>query len=110
METEYIKVGLFSELRDGRARKVTVGDHEVALWRVGGKLYAVGNVCAHQHFSMIHQGTVEGQIVRCPMHGWEYSLETGTAVSGNGTIPVFEVKLDGESVLISREPRMRGKT
>jgi len=105
MTIEYVVVGSQSEMRDRRAKRVAVGDHDVALWYVGGTFYAIGNVCAHQHFPMMHQGTLEGLTVRCPMHGWRYSLETGMAVEGSGKLPVFDVRVDGESVAVSKEPR-----
>lgn len=105
MAERFVKVAVLSDLRPGKGKKVNVGDHEIALWRVHDTVYAVGNVCAHQHFSMIHQGTIEGETVRCPMHGWEYSLATGLAAGGSGRIPVFDVLLDGESVLVSCAPR-----
>ncbi len=105
MTTEFVFVGRLSDLRDHRGMKVMVGEYEVALWKVGNAVYAVGNVCAHQHFSMMHQGTVEGSTVRCPMHGWEYSLETGRSIEGSGRIPVFEVKIEGDRVSVSLEPR-----
>ena len=105
MPEGFVRVASLAELRDGKGRRVTVGEHEIALWRVNGTVYAVGNVCAHQHFSMIHEGTLEGLTVRCPMHGWEYSLENGKARGTGGRIPVFDVLLDGEFVLVSQEPR-----
>ena len=89
-----------AELREGRGRRVRARGREIALWRVGGRVYAVGNVCAHQHVSAIHDGMLEGLAVVCPMHGWTYSLETGRATSGSGRIPVYAVKIDGEQVLV----------
>ena len=105
MTRDYAVVGKVSDLKPSRGRKVKVGEHEVAVWRVGDTIFAVGNVCAHQHFSMMHEGTLEGLTIRCPMHGWQYSLETGESVSGSGRIPVFDVKIEGESVFVSRDPR-----
>lgn len=94
-------VARLSELREGHARKVEVDDLEVALWRVGGRVYAIGNVCAHQHFSLLHQGILEGLTVGCPMHGWRYSLETGLALEGSGRVPVYRVMMKGDTVLVS---------
>ncbi len=94
----------FSELREGRGRKVVMGDLEIALWRVDGRVYAIGNVCAHQHFSKLHDGAREGLTVRCPMHGWQYSLETGRAVDGSGRVRVFPVKILNDVVLVGVAP------
>jgi 3-phenylpropionate/trans-cinnamate dioxygenase ferredoxin subunit len=100
MESDYVEVARASELSDGRSKLVKVGDLEIAVWRVDGKFYAVNNVCPHQHFSTLHQGTLEGLNLTCPMHGWTYSLETGEATTGNGRAKVYSVKVDGDRVFI----------
>ncbi len=79
-------------------------DQEIALWRVGVEVYAISNVCAHQHFSRLHEGTRESLTVRCPMHGWRYSLQTGEAVEGNGRVRVFPVKIQDDIVLVGLAP------
>ncbi|HEX9007580.1 MAG TPA: Rieske 2Fe-2S domain-containing protein [Bacteroidota bacterium] len=103
-ELRFAPVTRFSELREGRGRKVILGDQEIALWRVGAAVYAISNVCAHQHFSRLHEGTREGLTVRCPMHGWRYSLQTGEAVEGNGRVRVFPVKIQNDIVLVGLAP------
>ena len=37
------------------------------------------------------------------MHGWTYSLETGKAVSGDGRVKTYEVKVEGENVYLQVE-------
>jgi nitrite reductase/ring-hydroxylating ferredoxin subunit len=102
----YVSVGKFSSLREKRGVKVIVGGEEIALWRVGGKVYAIDNVCSHQHIPAMHQGRLEGLAVACPMHGWTYSLETGLPLFGNGRIRTFSVKVEGDDVYVE-VPRPR---
>lgn len=96
----FVKVAQVSDIPDSRGRKVIVGDEEVALWHVRGKFYAISTVCAHQHLATLHTGELNGLTVTCPMHGWTYSLETGTTVSGEGRVRVFKVLVEGDDVLI----------
>ena len=65
---------------------------EVGVFNVGGEFYAYRNVCPHAG-APICQGKIcgttragavgeyvlerEGEIVRCPWHGWEFDLLTG---------------------------------
>ena len=98
----FIKVARLSEIGERRSKKVLIGDEEVALWRVGGRIYAIGNVCAHQHFSMLHQGILNGLTVSCPMHGWTYSLETGKATSGSGAVRTYRVMVEDDAVFVEQ--------
>ncbi|HUI11573.1 MAG TPA: Rieske 2Fe-2S domain-containing protein [Bacteroidota bacterium] len=100
----YVRVARLSAIPEGKALKVAVGGTEIALWRVRGQLYAIGNVCSHQHFSELHHGQLKGLTVTCPMHGWTYSLETGIASSGSGRVPTFSVKIEGDDVFLEAPP------
>ena len=95
-----VRVARLSDIAEGKSARVKLGDDEIALWRVRGKLYAIGNVCSHQHFSELHRGILSGLTVACPMHGWTYSLETGIALSGNGKVRTYNVKVEGDDVYI----------
>jgi len=100
MEEAFVKVGKASAIPEGKSKRVKVGDEEVALWHVRGKFYAIDNVCAHQHFAMLHQGILEDLTVTCPMHGWTFSLETGRATVGSGKVKTYAVKVVGDDVWV----------
>jgi NAD(P)H-dependent nitrite reductase small subunit len=96
----FVAVARLSELPEGRGRRVRVGDHDVALWRVDGRLYAIANVCPHQHSPVLHQAIRTGVQVTCPMHGWTYSLETGEASVGDGGVRTYRVEVKGDIVTV----------
>lgn len=103
MDGSFVKVGKVSAFPDGRGKRMRVGDDEIALWRVRGKFYAIDNVCAHQHFALLHEGILQDLTVACPMHGWTYSLETGRATVGSGRVRTFAVKVVGEDVWVEKK-------
>ncbi len=103
MALEYIYVARVQEIPERRGKLIHLDDEDIALFRVNGKVYALSNVCAHQHFSALHQGELKGLRVSCPMHGWTYSLETGLAETGNGTVKTYPVKTAGEKVFLGIE-------
>lgn len=101
---------------------VTVEGKEVALFNVDGRHYAVGGRCPHRSGPLakgkverIEQGvpgteTVPGTlvspgtpvlVVRCPLHGWLFELETGRCLTRpSAGIPCFPVRCeDGELFL-----------
>ena len=100
MEQNFVKVSKASAIAEGKCKRVRVGNEDVALWRVRGQFYAIDNVCAHQHFAMLHQGILEDLSVACPMHGWSFSLETGKATVGSGKVRTYAVKVIGDDVWV----------
>lgn len=100
MESEYIKVATVHEIPAQCGRLVIVDGEDIALFKRDGKIYALHNVCAHQHFSKLHEGAIEGLTVTCPMHGWTYDLVSGKAVHGDGAVRTYKVKVKGDDVFI----------
>lgn len=103
MATVFIRVARVQQIPDRGGKLVHLDDDDIALFRVNGKVYALNNVCAHQHFSALHQGELNGLHISCPMHGWTYSLETGVAVTGSGRVKAYPVKIEGDNVLVGVE-------
>jgi 3-phenylpropionate/trans-cinnamate dioxygenase ferredoxin component len=102
MAIDFIKVARTSDIPDRRSKRVRLEGEEIALWNVGGTFYAVSNICSHQHIAALHQGSLNGLMLTCPMHGWTYSLETGHAVSGNGRVRTYRVKVEGEDLFVEK--------
>ncbi len=102
--SEFIKIARLSEVPVKRSRLVKVNDLDIALWNVDGCIYAINNICPHQHFSMLHQGTLEGTYVTCPMHGHSFSLKDGTSKDNDGRAKTYEVKVDQDSILLKLDP------
>ena len=86
------------------------------MFNVGGRLYAVRNVCPHQGAPLC-RGTVSGtmlpsapqeyvygmedRILRCPWHGWEFHLDTGESLTNaKRRVRTYPVTIDGDSVFI----------
>jgi len=102
MAADFVRVARCSEIPERRSKLVHVEGEEIALWCVNGKFYAINNVCPHQHFSKLHEGTLEGLYVTCPMHGWSFCLEDGLPQLGNGKARVYRVKVEGGDVLVEK--------
>ena len=47
------------------------------------------------------EGLLTGDIVRCPWHGWKFSIRTGKMPEADVVaVRTYEVKIDGDDVLI----------
>lgn len=88
-------VGRVGEIPDGGRKVVEVERRSIGIFRVGDRYYAVRNRCPHQGGPLclgVTTGLVtsdmpgdyaltrEGEILRCPWHGWEFDLQDGRSV------------------------------
>ena len=65
-----------NEITPGTIREFQVEGKAIALANVGGKFYAINNTCLHRG-GPLGQGVMDGNIVTCPWHGWQYDVRTG---------------------------------
>lgn len=96
----------FSDLVSGKPAKVTLGNKDVCVVRVNEEVFAVADICSHAEASL-SEGEVSGEKIECWLHGAEFDLRTGAALTPPATEPleVFEVKRDGDTVTISERGR-----
>ncbi len=96
-----VKAAQLQALRHGKGTRVSVGDDEIVLFRIGDEVHAVRNLCPHQHFALLHEGVLEGTTLTCPMHGWSFDCTTGLPVKGGGRLAMFRTSVrNGEVFLI----------
>ncbi len=73
---EFVAVARVDELPEGALKAVQVGEEEIALARCGGGFYAVQEHCIHLQ-GPLSEGHLEGCVLTCPWHGWQYDVRTG---------------------------------
>jgi nitrite reductase/ring-hydroxylating ferredoxin subunit len=97
---DFVKVASTSDLKPGTAKTVAVKGMEIALYNLGGKIYATDNTCLHQG-GPLGEGMLEGEVVSCPWHMWEYNVCTGEKV-GDCSIKLqtFPVEVDGTDIKV----------
>lgn len=71
-----VTVGRVADFPPGEMRKVTAGDRDIAVARVGDDFYATQGACLHLH-GPLGEGRLDGCVVTCPWHGWQYDVRTG---------------------------------
>ena len=97
MDDGYTKICKVSELKEGQGKRFLVKDIDVALFKVDGEVYALNNICPHQHTALIYDGYIEEDCVVCPAHGWMFNLRTGKQPTGAKGLDSYPVKIiDGE--------------
>ena len=66
-----------AEVPEGGRRRVQVEGYDLAIWNVGGTLYASGDPCPHERVSLAEGGSLDGEVVTCGAHRWEFNVRTG---------------------------------
>ncbi len=105
MSTDWHKVAELDELEEGRVKTVTAGLTSICLTHWKGQYGALDNHCPHQG-GPLGEGSIEGGMVRCPWHGWDYDPLTGHAPEGyDEKVPTFpiEIREDGIYVALDEE-------
>lgn len=104
MGTKFFKACSVKDLEDNKGYRYVVDDvTDIAIFRANGKIYAVDNVCPHNHTPKIHLGFIEDEHVLCPVHFFKFSLKDGKQPDGMGcTLKTYEVKIENEDVFVEK--------
>jgi nitrite reductase (NADH) small subunit len=96
----YIKLASLNELPEGALIEVVQGDNPYALCNVAGEIRAISGVCPH-HGGPLGQGTLDGSIVTCPWHAYEFDSDTGVCLFSDGLrIPTYPVRIEAGEILV----------
>ncbi|HTL69904.1 MAG TPA: nitrite reductase small subunit NirD [Candidatus Eisenbacteria bacterium] len=96
----WTRVARSSEIPEGKSLLVPVNGAQIAVFRTGGKLFAIDAVCPHRG-GPLDEGAVENGEVICPWHAWSFNVETGECTTAPGTNQkTYPVKVQGEDVLV----------
>ncbi|HEX4541179.1 MAG TPA: non-heme iron oxygenase ferredoxin subunit [Acidimicrobiales bacterium] len=100
---ERVRLCATDDVPTGTARRFDVGEHRIALIRVGDAFYAIGDRCSHADYSL-SEGEVyaEDLEIECWKHGSTFALETGEPLCLPATqpVPVYEVEVEGDDVMV----------
>lgn len=96
-----VKVASVNDVKPGECRTVDADGTEVALYNVGGAIFATANTCPHRG-GPLGEGAMEGDVVTCPWHGFRYNVASGQCVAPNPALKVdaFPVSVQGGDVFV----------
>lgn len=114
-------VGRASEIPPGERRIVESAGRSIGVFNVLGTFYALRNRCPHQAAPLC-LGAVkgmtlpckpgqyvwarDGEILRCPWHGWEFDITTGRSVFNPHRVHVrtYEVTVEPDDASVETYP------
>jgi nitrite reductase/ring-hydroxylating ferredoxin subunit len=90
-----------NEIAEGGLTATKVGDSEILLAKVDGKIYAIDNACGHLAYPL-NEGRLDGHIVTCLWHGAQFDVRTGAVVSAGidfENLKPLEVRISPDGTL-----------
>ena len=123
-----------AELPPGARKIIEIEGRSIGVFNIDGKFFALRNACPHQGAPLCLgsiDGTMiesepgsyvwarEGEILRCPWHGWEFDITNGqsifnphrtrvrsykvsvaSAADDDPSVETFPVSLEGDVVVV----------
>jgi nitrite reductase (NADH) small subunit len=97
---QFYKTISILQIPQGAGQAVEVNGKEIALFNVNGTFFATDNVCPHQG-GPLSDGSVDGNIVSCPWHGWRFDLNNGKCGMVPGAkVGTYPTKVDGDVIFV----------
>ena len=99
----HVQISL-ENLAPGKPMKVSLEGNDVCVARIGDEIFAVADTCTHSEASL-SEGEINGQKIECWLHGAEFDLRTGEALTPPATeaLETFVVHREGDTVTISKK-------
>jgi 3-phenylpropionate/trans-cinnamate dioxygenase ferredoxin subunit len=104
------------EISAGDKKIVEIDKISIGVFNIAGKFYAIKNLCPHAgaplcegHIQTTHRPgevnefhpALEGRVLRCPWHGWEFDIVTGKGLyDRTSRVATYPVKIDDDGNLI----------
>jgi 3-phenylpropionate/trans-cinnamate dioxygenase ferredoxin subunit len=88
-------------LVEGKPQRIEKNGESICVARVGAEVFAISDTCSHSEASL-SEGDILGFKIECWLHGAEFDVRTGEALTPPAVAPVKSdpVTIDGDSVTV----------
>ena len=84
MSEQWVVAVKAADVVEGAIKQAEVADKNLAIYNLGGTYYATDNECTHA-YAMLSEGTIDGDVIECPLHGGAFEIKTGKGLGA----PIF---------------------
>jgi len=96
----FVRAARKDEVPPGTIREFQLDGRTVAVANVDGKFFVINNTCLHRG-GPLGEGEMEGSVVTCPWHGWQYDVTTGKALLNPAVgVETFAIELRGDDLFV----------
>jgi 3-phenylpropionate/trans-cinnamate dioxygenase ferredoxin subunit len=105
MMNNWMEVAISDELQPGTMKRVDIAGKRYLLANANGQIYAVDDLCSHEEVSL-YLGCIEGDTIKCSLHGSRFSLKNGEPLDEPATEPIktYPVKISAERIYVQIDP------
>jgi nitrite reductase (NADH) small subunit len=97
---EFIRVTGTGDVKPGHGIVAEVNGKTLAVFNVEGVFHAIDNTCVHRG-GPLGEGDVDGSVVTCPWHGWQFNVTTGECLKNPAAkVEVYPVQVEGDDVKV----------
>lgn len=97
---DYVRVAGTADIPPGTGMTAEVGGQAIAVFNVDGTFYAIDNTCVHRG-GPLGEGELEGDLVTCPWHAWQYNVKTGVSTTNpSASVKSYQVKVEGPDIKV----------
>jgi 3-phenylpropionate/trans-cinnamate dioxygenase ferredoxin subunit len=102
---EWREVATLAQVQEDTGFPVKIGDKQIALYRLGGRVYAIGDICTHE-YAQLSQGFAEAGTIECPLHQATFDIASGKCLTGPATIDLdrYAVRIEGNNIFVRTVP------
>ena len=108
-EAHWVPVAEIGSIAPGQFTCVSIEGRDIDIFNVDGEYYAMGDVCTHAATPLSEGDFYEdmrGWVIECPLHGSQFDVTTGNAVSlpATGNAGKYEVRVEEGQILVNPDP------
>lgn len=99
-----VSVAKLSDIPQGKMIGIELEGLKILLANVDGNICAMRSICNHMG-GPLEKGTLEGNIVTCPLHGSKWDVKSGNLVKFARPLPpepVYSVTVKGDEVFLEK--------
>lgn len=102
----YVAVLTDRELEEGKLTHAMMRKFPILLVRQGSVIHAMAELCSHLGCSLVQEGKLEGDTLKCTCHGSRFALKDGSILSGpaSSPLPRFDVRVRNGKIEVRAGP------
>ena len=99
MPAQWLAACPVNDLPPGGRKLIKLNGIDIALFNIGGTVFAIKNRCPHRSGPLIRGFTDEAGGIKCPMHGWRFDLRNGSS-ERPAHATVYPVKVEDNTLYL----------